>query len=96
MNIYRAEFHARCPANGARIHYRWTLRTDKVVRVESINDALDAHSRGFHEDIADELHRAFGGHQTLTAEHHGVQIETQRPAFVAASPQSGMLACGYF
>lgn len=79
MNTYRAEFHARCPANGARIHYRWTLATDKVVRVETINDALEAITRGFHEDIANDLHRAFGGQQTLIAEHHGVHIETTRP-----------------
>lgn len=78
MNIYRADFHARCPVNGARIHYHWTLQTDAVVSVESINDALEEIRRGFHEDIANDLHRAFGGRQILTAEHHGVHIETER------------------
>lgn len=78
MNTYRADFHARCPDNGARIHYHWTLITAQVVRVEKINDALDAVRIGFHEDIADDLHRLFGGKQTMTAEHHGVTIETMR------------------
>ncbi len=80
MNTYRAEFHARCPNNGARIHYRWALTTSSVVRVEAINDALDARREGFHEDIADALSRRFGGEQTLVAEHHGVTIETKRIA----------------
>ena len=80
MNTYRAEFHARCPANGARIHYRWTLTTTDVVRVEAINDTLDAQREGFHEDFADGLSQCFGGTQTLIAEHHGVTIETTRTA----------------
>lgn len=78
MNTYRSSFHARCPANGARIHYHWTLTTDARPRVEAINDALENIKRGFHEEIADDLHRAFGGLQTLVAEHHGVTIETRR------------------
>lgn len=79
MNIYRADFHARCPVNAARIHYHWTLTTHEVVRVEEINDALDTIHAGFHENIADSLRALFGGRQTLIAEHHGVTIETTRP-----------------
>lgn len=78
MNVYRAQFHARCPVNAARISYTWTLTTAQVVRVEAINDALDEIRTGFHEDIADDLHRQFGGQQHLVAEHHGVTIETTR------------------
>lgn len=78
MNIYRAIFHARCPVNGARIQYNWTLSTEAVVPVEKINDALDKIRLGFHEHIADHLHSDFGGKQTLIAEHHGVTIETRR------------------
>jgi hypothetical protein len=78
VNTYKADFHARCPVNGARIHYRWTLNTFAVVPVESINDTLDARREGLHEDIADALFFCFGGTQTLIAEHHGVTIETLR------------------
>jgi len=35
-------------------------------------------SRGHHEDIADGLKRSLGGKQTLSALHHGVEIETVR------------------
>lgn len=79
-NTYRAEFFARCPNNGARIHYTLTIETHEVIEVERINDAVDDYRRGFHEQIADALHRRLGGLQRLVAHHHGVDIETTRGA----------------
>jgi hypothetical protein len=50
-----------------------------MIQVEDIIDAVMLLNRGFHEEIADQLHREFGGQQTLTANHHGVSIRTIRP-----------------
>jgi len=79
MNIYTAEFFARCPNNGARVQYKLEIQTGEVIPVESINDALDGIKEGLHESIADELLSSFGGAQTLEAHHHGVTIKTLRP-----------------
>jgi hypothetical protein len=79
MNTYRTEFFAVCPVNEVRVKYHLTIKTDSVIRVESIIDEVTLHHRGFHEEIADQLYRAFGGEQLLIAEHHGVGIETHRP-----------------
>jgi hypothetical protein len=80
MNTYKAEFFAACPNNGARIKYHLTVQTSEVLMVEAINDALWLLDKGFHEEFADQLFREFGGVQTLTAHHHGVDIETTRGA----------------
>ncbi len=80
MNTYRTKFFAVCPVNSARIEYALQIKTDQRLMVEDLIDAVTLIERGFHEDIADQLHREFGGVQTLIAEHHGVQIETIRPA----------------
>lgn len=78
MNTYSTEFFAFCPTNNVRIKYRLTIEIDTVIMVEDIIDEVTLHDRGFHEVIADQLHRAFGGTQTLVAEHHGVTIVTMR------------------
>lgn len=75
MNTYRTRFVARCPVNGARIDYSLVIRTDRVIPVEAILAAVPP--EGLHEAIADALAK-LGGHQTLTAAHHGVTIETER------------------
>lgn len=79
MNIYKAEFFAACPNDGARIKYTLTIETSEVLMVESIDDALWLLDKGFHEEFADQLYREFGGAQSLTARHRGVDIETRRP-----------------
>jgi hypothetical protein len=75
VNTYRCNFTVRCPVNGARIDYALTIRTDRVIPVESILAAVPP--EGLHEDIANTLAK-LGGHQTLVAVHHGVTIETER------------------
>lgn len=80
MNIYRAKFAAVCPNNGALIEYALTLETDRFIMVEALQERLTAVTEGYHEQIADLLCEDLGGRQTLVAEHHGVQIETRRPA----------------
>lgn len=78
MNAYTTEFFANCPNNGIRIKYRLRIETREVIPVEQIVARLEAISEGYHEEIADELLQVFKGVQTLTADHHGVTIETVR------------------
>lgn len=78
MNTYRTEFFCQCPVNRVRIKYALCIRTANMIPVEEILAALEAYEESYHEDIADELLKRFGGEQTLTADHHGVIIETER------------------
>jgi len=78
-NRYSHQFVAACPNNGMQIIYNLVIETaDKMIQVEHITTATALIKQGFHEQIADELHRRFGGLQTLRAHHHGVDIETVR------------------
>ena len=81
MNEYTVKFFARCPINGVRIEYTLTVEnpaTANRLLVEDLVDAVELLDRGMHEEIADQLHRVFGGRQTLIADHHGVTIRTTR------------------
>lgn len=86
MNTYRHQFVARCPVNHQAIIFSLAIEADFTIRVEHIVTACQLFQEGFHEDIAASLHLRFGGRVTLTAHHHGVDIETvlgaadQRPA----------------
>lgn len=81
LNKYRTEFFARCPVNGVRVKYVLVIETTATIRVELIVSRIEAINEGLHESLADELHTAFGGKQTLTADHHSVVIETTRGGF---------------
>ena len=78
INTYKHTFVAECPNNAQAIVYSLEIVTDKTVMVEHILTACSLLRRGYHEDIADQLHERFGGTQVITANHHGVQIETRR------------------
>ena len=78
MNSYTTEFFTNCPNNGLRIKYRLRIETREIIPVEQITAKVESISEGFHEEVADELLAAFGGVQTLVADHHGVTIETTR------------------
>ena len=78
MNVYTTEFFANCPNNGLRIKYRLRIETHEAIPVEQITAKVESISEAFHEEVADELLSAFGGAQTLVADHHGVTIETTR------------------
>jgi len=78
LNAYTTEFFTNCPNNGLRIKYLLRIETREVIPVEQITAKVETLSEGFHEEVADELLRAFGGVQTLVADHHGVTIETTR------------------
>lgn len=80
MNKYTTQFFCFCPTNGVRILYTWVIEANQVHMVEDLIDAVTLHGKGFHEAIADDLHREFGGLQLLKANHHGVEIETVRGA----------------
>jgi hypothetical protein len=79
VNAYDRQFIAACPTNGQPIIYSLRIETnDRMIPVEHIVTATTLIKQGFHEQIADELHRRFGGRQVLRAHHHGVDIETTR------------------
>lgn len=78
MNSYTTRFSAVCPVNEQRIEYTLRIEAPQYIMVEKILRAVKRCTRGFHEDFANELVRRLGGVQTLTAEHHGVLIETKR------------------
>lgn len=78
MNIYTTKFFAHCPNNQVRVEYRLRIESRNMLGVEEIIEAVGQHEDGFHEEIADALLTRFGGTQTLTADHHGVTIETVR------------------
>ena len=86
MNAYSTKFFCRCPNNDARIEYALRIETSEAIAVEQIIDGieLDADEPCFHEELADLLLARFGGTQTLTADHHGVTIETTRAALPKA------------
>jgi hypothetical protein len=81
MNIYRTHFTATCPNNGETIAYSLTIEARHVIMAEAITAAAIKASeigKPYHENIADMLIGALGGRQTITAHHHGVDIETRR------------------
>ena len=78
MNKYTTQFFCFCPTNGVRILYTWIVETNQVHMVEDLIDVVTLHDKGYHEAIADDLHKEFGGKQILKANHHGVDIETIR------------------
>ncbi|WP_063900359.1 hypothetical protein [Burkholderia vietnamiensis] len=77
-NIYRTHFVSRCPNNRQLISYLLEIDTDEMIHVEHITTATAMHESGYHEAIADDLFKRFGGRQILKAHHHGVDIETRR------------------
>ena len=78
MNKYNTKFTSVCPVNHKQITYELEIKhTDKIL-VEDILETISKLLIGYHENIADELFKKFGGEQTLTANHHGVVIQTER------------------
>lgn len=75
-NQYTHRFFAECPNNGQVIAYELGIETSGRVMVEHIVTACALHRKGYHEDIAADLFRRFGGTLTLVAHHHGVDIRT--------------------
>lgn len=78
MDIYRKTFAATCPNDGESIIYDLKIETDRTIFVEHINTATSLIKAGFQEAIADDLHRQFGGLQTIQATHQGVDLTTIR------------------
>lgn len=78
MNIYRKTFVAVCPNDGEAIIYDLKIETYRTIFVEHINTATALIKAGFQEAIADDLHRQFGGLQTIQATHQGVDLTTIR------------------
>jgi hypothetical protein len=77
MNRYTYDFVVECPNNGIKVSYQLMVETYGKIFVEDIIAAC-AVEKAFHEDLADLLHKRFGGKQVIQAYHHGVWIETRR------------------
>lgn len=80
MNKYSVDFFATCPSNQTRVKYLLTIETTSVIMVEDIMSAVNSITTGYHEIIANMLCQKLKGRHTLTAHHHGVDIETTRGA----------------
>jgi len=79
MNKYTYQFISACPANGEHIVYLLDIVSEHMIHVEKIKTACALHRIGYHESIADSLADTFKDClQVLSANHHGVQIETIR------------------
>lgn len=82
MNTYRTEFFALCPSNGIRIKYELRIETPstEVVHAEHILMQIALHTQRpvYHEALADQFVKLLPGRQILSADHHGVHIETTR------------------
>jgi hypothetical protein len=80
MNRYFHEFVSQCPNNGKFINYsvKICVPSTRRIFVEHVVTHAALHAKDFHEDIADSFYERFGGIQTVTAFHHGVQIVTTR------------------
>lgn len=78
MNKYTTKFIALCPINNKQIVYELEIKHSEQIMVEKILEEVGKYTSAFHERIADELFALFGGEQTLTANHHGVVIQTKR------------------
>lgn len=82
MNTYRTDFFALCPSNGIRIKYTLKIEvpSSQVVHAEHIMMSIALHTQkpAYHEHLADTFANLLPGKQTLTADHHGVSIETIR------------------
>lgn len=80
MNRYKTEFFSECPVNKVRVKYDLLIETEKTISVEELLGLFaDYYASGFHELMADDLYKRYGGRQTMKAFHHGVEIETVRP-----------------
>jgi len=78
MNIYCFKFECECPNNQQRIAYRVEIRSAQTIMVENIAGFFLSFTAAYQEDIADQSYQRFGGQQTISAHHHGVDIETRR------------------
>ena len=78
MNTYQIRFWVTCPSNGKSIEYALEIKTKTMIQVEDLMAFLSEEKTAYHEPLADRLAAKFGGVQTMTANHHGVQITTER------------------
>lgn len=79
MNTYETSFFCICPTNKVRILYALKIDSAETIIVEELLDHIAKwYESGFHEPMADHLFEAFGGVQTLVADHHSVTITTKR------------------
>ncbi len=76
INEYTYDFISECPVNGKLINYRLVIRSETKILCEHIETRCALHRKGFHEDIAADLKKAFPGDQKLTARHGQVQVKT--------------------
>lgn len=78
MNKYQTKFVIECITNQKPIMYRLTIVTHETIIVEELLKFIKKLKTNYHEKIADELFKKFGGKQVVKGFHHGVWITTER------------------
>jgi len=76
MNTYEHKFTVNCEKDDVIIHYKLTIVATKTIMVEDIIEACDIDS-GYQEQIAETLHKQFGGEITLEGTHSAVKVTTR-------------------
>ena len=78
MNIYSYGFNCICPNDSNIIYYTIKIKSQKMIMIERIKKHCGKYKKQYHEAIADDLFKKFGGKQTVTATHKNVKIKTVR------------------
>lgn len=78
MNTYTYRFEVSCPNNGERIAYQAEINVNRTIMAENIAGFFSSLTSAYHEEIAESAYEAFGGHQIISAHHHGVDVKTER------------------
>jgi hypothetical protein len=78
MNIYGYTFSVQCPNNSKSIEYTLLIKASEMIMAESIVAACSFDKPMYQEQVADELRRMLPGEQSISAEHCGVEVITER------------------
>jgi hypothetical protein len=79
VNIYGYTFSVSCPSDPTELsEYTLLIRHDEMIKAEDIVDACGIIGPKYHEEIADIIRKKLPGKQSISAEHCGVEIITER------------------
>ena len=77
LNTYRYTFKCDCLVDGKTIWYTLEIKTLDQLMVEDII-GFSPDGPSIQESIADKFYARFGGEQTITGTHSGVEVVTHR------------------
>ena len=78
MNIYGYTFSVQCPNDSKTIEYTILIKHDEMIMAETIVAACAFDKPMYQEQVADELRRILPGEQSISADHCGVEVITER------------------